>query len=354
MAAEMGGELERALDEMRLARVDRLPRGLETVAGRLQIHFLLIGGRADEAVEVARRLLARSNDRVVLYLWAISRWMAGEPSDLVALGRPQVDVPALNSRDEFVRRTLVASMLASTGRRDEVHRLVEGRGGTHVTGELTNTRDAVLDVVARALCAVVDRDEAHAARLVAGVAAAHARQPDPGSAPAPVPADRLRARPRAARPLGRRHAGAGAPQGAGPEPPPGRPPRRSSRRARRRRPGARVHGAAVGVVDRAGLPPACRPAPERSAPRRMARRPGSCTGAGRAAPPGGTRVRRHQESGERSARAPPGGTVAAGRDQRPRPDAGRVRRGGGRRVGASAGAGPHAARAARGPREAQP
>ena len=58
MAAEMGGELERALDEMRLARVDRLPRGLETVAGRLQIHFLLIGGRADEAVEVARKLLA--------------------------------------------------------------------------------------------------------------------------------------------------------------------------------------------------------------------------------------------------------------------------------------------------------
>ena len=54
--------------------------------------------------------------------------MAGEPSDLVALAGP-VDLPALNSRDEFVRRTLVASLLASTGRRDEVHRLVEGRGG---------------------------------------------------------------------------------------------------------------------------------------------------------------------------------------------------------------------------------
>ena len=35
----------------------------------------------------------------------------------------------------------------------------------------------MLDVVARALCAVVDRDEARAARLVAGVAAAHADSP---------------------------------------------------------------------------------------------------------------------------------------------------------------------------------
>ncbi len=43
MAAEMSGELDRALDEMRLARVDRVPPGLETVAGRLQIHCLLIG-----------------------------------------------------------------------------------------------------------------------------------------------------------------------------------------------------------------------------------------------------------------------------------------------------------------------
>ena len=88
-----------------------------------------------------------------------------------------VDLPALNSRDEFVRRTLVASLLASTGHRDEVHRVVEGQGGgIPATGGLTNARDAVLDAVARALCALVDRDR-HAARLVAGVAAAHGDSP---------------------------------------------------------------------------------------------------------------------------------------------------------------------------------
>ena len=67
----MGGDLERALDELRLAHIDRVPPALQTVAGRLQIHCLLIGGRADEAVEVARTLLAGSNDKVGPYLWAI-------------------------------------------------------------------------------------------------------------------------------------------------------------------------------------------------------------------------------------------------------------------------------------------
>jgi DNA-binding SARP family transcriptional activator len=175
VAAELSGDLERALEEVRLARIDRVPPPLETIACRLQIHCLLIGGRADEAVEVSRKFMERSDDKVVHYLWAISRWMAGEPSDLLALGRPVVDLPALNSRDEFVRRTVVASLLASTGRHDEVRRLVDNPNvGAHAA---TNTRDAVLDAVARALGALVDRDEAGAARFLADVAAAHRDSP---------------------------------------------------------------------------------------------------------------------------------------------------------------------------------
>jgi DNA-binding SARP family transcriptional activator len=176
VAAEMSGDLDRALDELRLARVDRVQPADEFIAGRLQIHCLLLAGRADEAVEVARKLLAARSGRVAVYLWAISRWMAGEPSDLVALGRPVIDLPALNSRDEFVRRTLVASLLASTGQHEEVHRLVEG-GAAQPAGELTNTRDVVLDAIARALCELVDGDEAGAALLVADVMEAHADSP---------------------------------------------------------------------------------------------------------------------------------------------------------------------------------
>ena len=69
----------------------------------------------------------------------------------------------------------VAAMLASTGQRDEVHRLVaESRP---VAGSSTNTRDAILDAVARALCAVVDHDDATAAGIVTQVDQAPAGPP---------------------------------------------------------------------------------------------------------------------------------------------------------------------------------
>jgi DNA-binding SARP family transcriptional activator len=93
-------------------------------------------------------------------------------------GRGVVDIPTINSRDEFVRRTLVASMLASTGRRDEVHRLVtsyELIDGP--AGQLREARDAVLDAVAHALCAIVDHDDERAHRHLADVVEQHHASP---------------------------------------------------------------------------------------------------------------------------------------------------------------------------------
>jgi DNA-binding SARP family transcriptional activator len=65
-------------------------------------------------------------------------------------------------------------MLASTGRGEDVHRLVEGAPSADAP---LDARDAVLDAVAKALCAIVDHDEAPAAQLIADVAAAHADSP---------------------------------------------------------------------------------------------------------------------------------------------------------------------------------
>jgi LuxR family transcriptional regulator, maltose regulon positive regulatory protein len=178
VVAEMSGDLDRALSELRSVQIDRVPASVGIVTTRLLIHNLLLSGRADEAAAVARRLTARSDDKMAGYLSAISQWLAGEPADLLALGRPLVDVPALNSRDWFVRRTIVASLLASTGRRDEVHRLVESHA---IVGrserEPANARDAVLDAVAQALCAIVDHDETRAALLITDVLAAHSGSP---------------------------------------------------------------------------------------------------------------------------------------------------------------------------------
>jgi LuxR family transcriptional regulator, maltose regulon positive regulatory protein len=178
VVAEMSGDLEKALYELRAAQIDRVPAAVGIIATRLLIHNLLLSGRADEAAEVARKLLTKTNDKMANYLSAISLWMAGEPADLLALGRPVVDVPALSSRDWFVRRTIVAALLASTGRRDEVHRLVNSHDLVgRPEGRPADTRDAVLDAVAHAFSAIVDHDETQAELLIADVLAAHQGSP---------------------------------------------------------------------------------------------------------------------------------------------------------------------------------
>ena len=145
IAAEMTGDLDRALAELETAPLDRVPFTISLPVAHLLIHCLLLSGRAEDAVEVSRRLLARRPDRTGRYLSAIARWMAGDPAELLALGRSTVDIPAITSRDRFVMRTVVASMLASTGRRDEVHRLVEDTAPSDPSPG--NARDAVLDAV---------------------------------------------------------------------------------------------------------------------------------------------------------------------------------------------------------------
>ncbi len=126
VVAEMSGDLPGALAELDAAPLTLVPPAISTAVQHLVIHYLLLSGRADDAVAVARRLLAERPDRLARYLSAIAGWMAGEPTELLALNRSTVDIPAVTSRDFFVRRTVVAAMLASTGQRDGVHRLVTG------------------------------------------------------------------------------------------------------------------------------------------------------------------------------------------------------------------------------------
>jgi LuxR family maltose regulon positive regulatory protein len=175
VVAEMSGDLPGALAALDAAPLTLVPPAINTAVRHLVIHNLLLSGRADDAVAVAHGLLVDRPDRLARYLAAIAGWMAGEPTELLALNRSTVDIPAVTSRDFFVRRTVVAAMLASTGQRDAVCRLVTG--STPAPDATSNARDAVLDAVARALCAVVDHDDDAAAPLIAQVVAAHADSP---------------------------------------------------------------------------------------------------------------------------------------------------------------------------------
>ncbi len=323
MAAEMTGDLGRAVAELEAAPFARVPPAISTSAQRLLMQCLLLSGRADDAVAVARNLLAQRPDHTTRYLSAFASWMAGDPTELLALYRPSVDIPAVTSRDFFVRRTLVAAMLASTGQNDAVHRLVAESSSVAIS--TTNARDAVLDAVARALCAVVDHDEASAARLVTEVVAAHADSPildqhlrrflplvyvlDPsvraGWDEASMGPTHEHAR-RASQWLVDLRAGHPAHGG----------------QARRRQ---GIHGLSLALGGGAGRPVA-RPSPPRRCPvGGVAGRPGARADPRRVPLPGGRRgsVRpgRHGPTG-----APAGGAHPAARDLRARASAGRLRR----------------------------
>ena len=201
VVAEMSGDLPGALAELDAAPLTLVPPAISTAVQHLVIHNLLLSGRADDAVAVARRLLANRPDRLARYLSAIAGWMAGEPTELLALNRSTVDIPAVTSRDFFVRRTVVAAMLASTGQRDGVHELVSGSSPvadatTQRQGRRARRRRA------RAVRGRRPRRRGRGPADRRGRGRSR-RQPDPRSAPAPLPSAGLRARSVGARPLGR-------------------------------------------------------------------------------------------------------------------------------------------------------
>ena len=95
VVAEMSGDLDDALGRAAAAHRSTAcrRRSSDRRAGS-SIHCLLLSGRADEAVDVARQTAgANRNDRRARYLSAIARWMAGEPAELLALGRPDGRLP---------------------------------------------------------------------------------------------------------------------------------------------------------------------------------------------------------------------------------------------------------------------
>src|SRR5262249_12394358 len=91
IGAEMGGDLVRALDELRDAPLGRVPAAGGLPPGGLVLHCLLLRGGAEEAVAVAADLVTIKSDRTPRYFWAMARWMAGEPEELLALNQRSID-----------------------------------------------------------------------------------------------------------------------------------------------------------------------------------------------------------------------------------------------------------------------
>ncbi len=167
VVAEMSGDVETALYELRAAHLERVPPGVGMAAQRFLFHCLLVNGDADEAAAVADRMVAVADSSMVRYLPTFARWMAGNPHELLRLGGPPEHEPGTSSRDQFVRHTMIGFVWSCLGRIDEVDAILNSRElSEHQRLAVSNHRDDTLMAVLRALGAVLKHDDDLAARHI--------------------------------------------------------------------------------------------------------------------------------------------------------------------------------------------
>ena len=324
IGAEMRGDLDRRprTAARRAARPGAPP--IRSSVSRLHVHCLLLSGRADEAVEVTRQLLAVSADRATRYLWAIARWMSGEPSDLLGA---QPGVGRLPGRSRRATSTSAAPSWRPCWRRPV--------GATRCTVSSTARRRRTTGRRPRRRPRRGGHGAVRRRRPRRGARRA-GRSPTPSP---PMPTARSSTSTCAASwpsatcsnaDIRRRWDDATM----GPtheqirtrQPLAGRPPRTAGGRTGRARPGRGLHRLPAAVVGRARHPLARRPPPGRPAARRMAGEPGAGAGPGRAAPPRATAPGASARAAGDLLAHLPGVPHAAARDLGPRTARGGLRR----------------------------
>jgi LuxR family transcriptional regulator, maltose regulon positive regulatory protein len=167
VVAEMSGDVEGALSELRAAHLELVPSGISTAVQRFLFHCLLVNGEADEAANLADRMVATTDTPMVRYLPTFARWMNGQPETLLHLGGPPEHEPGTSSRDQFVRHTMIGFVWSCLGGADEVKAILHSRWQSeHARLGAINCRDEALAAILRALDAVLSHNDNEAARHI--------------------------------------------------------------------------------------------------------------------------------------------------------------------------------------------
>jgi LuxR family transcriptional regulator, maltose regulon positive regulatory protein len=162
--ASLAGDVQRALRTIEAMSLDRVPALLREPITRLHATMLVLEGRAEEAIPIARPLL-ESPHAYVRSIPSLTRWLAGDPSDYLAV--PLAIEPLLedNHLYRFVAAAHVAGVAASLGDRrlaDVVRPDFEAMIGTPL-----DARDSAIAATALACCKILDHDESAATAAIA-------------------------------------------------------------------------------------------------------------------------------------------------------------------------------------------
>ncbi len=169
-ALALGGDIDGALALLGRPVPGVDPADVPEALTRLHWHFLILGGRAGDAVDLTAEVNPVPGMDAPRELQAVARWFDGDPSGLMG-GRGAIDVsPAryrrLSERDRFEQATLIAAIAASADEPGAVHDALDVLATSPFAAAAGP--DGALTVVARACGAVVDGDDDAAADLIAG------------------------------------------------------------------------------------------------------------------------------------------------------------------------------------------
>ena len=167
--ASLSGDVERSLRTIEAMSFDQVPPPVREIVIRLHATILVLAGRAEEAIPIGRSLL-ESPHAYVRSIPSMLRWLAGDPSDYLALPL-SVEPPLGDHLFRFVAVAHCAGVAASLGDRalaDLVRPEVDA-----TIGQPLDARDSAIAATAVACCKILDHDEEAATSAIADHLARH-------------------------------------------------------------------------------------------------------------------------------------------------------------------------------------
>ena len=177
--ASVAGDVERCLATIEAMSFEEVPPLVFELITRLHATMLVLAGRADEAVAIARPLW-ESPHGYVRAIPSMLRWLAGDPSDYLATPLSLEAMLDGNQIYRYVSAAHAAGVAASLGDRalaDEVRADIEATIGASL-----DARDSAIAAVAVACCRILDHDEAAATAAIDGHLLRHSLAEAPGEA----------------------------------------------------------------------------------------------------------------------------------------------------------------------------
>jgi LuxR family maltose regulon positive regulatory protein len=168
--ASLAGDVERSLRVIEAMSLDQVPPLVREIVIRLHATMLILAGRAEEAIPVARPLF-ESPHSYVRSVPSQLRWLAGDPSEYLAVPLSLEPLLDDNRLYRFVAAAHCAGVAASLGDRalaDAVRPDFEG-----TVDQPLGARDSAIAATATACCRILDHDEETAASVVAEHLARH-------------------------------------------------------------------------------------------------------------------------------------------------------------------------------------